>query len=299
MPEEVSGGIAEALEWAKALTTAAAELVEIDDVRVAVLADGVDSWRTEIIDTEQYRPHRRRKAGKYAVRDVPSFIEYVKRHSTAATVAWADTEGGLRCVLNGHEPALTAEIDELDEPVDHSRAGWEDHVVTLQRQRTRGFAAWMAHNEKWLTQQQFAEFLEQRLGEIHEPAGAALLEVAEFFQAHTSINVVSARKLSNGQVQMQYTEEIKESGGANGDTKVPTEFTLVLRPYMDSHPREEGQPDTDQFVTSARLYYRLQQGKVTFMFRLAEEFLLQLEGVHNAAIERVRAETGVPVLLQG
>jgi len=292
--DEVSGGIAEALEWAQSLTLAAADISEIDGVRVAVLADGDGAWSTEIIDTEQYRDHPRRKKGTVVVRDVPSFIEYVLRHRSEATVAWADTEGGIRCVLNDHEPT---DVD-LD-GVDAGRAGWGDHVVTLKRKRTRGFAAWMDHNEKWLAQQQFAEFLEQRLGEIHEPAGADLLEVAQFFQAHTAITVVSARKLSNGQVQMQYTEEIKESGGVNGDTKVPTEFTLVLRPYMDSEPREEGQVDTDQFVTSARLYYRLAQGKVTFMFRLAEEFLLQLDGVHNAAIERVRERTDIPVLLAG
>ena len=298
MAPETNTGIEGALDYAAGLALAGAELRELDGIHVAVLPGSDGAWRTEIIDTEAYRANPRRKRGSVVTRDVGSFIEYVQRHKSEATIAWADTAGGIRCVLNDHGPS-DASDPATNGIGDSSSAGWGDHVVTLKRQQTRGFAAWMLYNEQWLTQQQFAEFLEQRLGEIHEPAGADLLEVSQFFQAHTAITVVSARKLQNGQVQMQYSEEIKESGGVTGDTKVPTEFTLVLRPYMDSEPREKGQPDTDQFVTMARLYYRLTQGKVAFMFRLAEEFLLQLDGVNNAAIERVRAETGIPVLLVG
>lgn len=292
-------------EHAVALVTelgaAVAGIKTVDGVPVVVLPDGGgERWRAEVVDVEKYQPHPRRKTGILVARDVDSFITYINRHKTVATVAWADTGGGIRCVLNSHEPAQAPVIEEIGvTPLDIARPGWGDHVVVLRREETPGFAAWTTLNGVELTQQQFAEFLEDRIGEITDPSGGELLEVATFFQAHTAIAYTSARQLSNGQVQLQYVEEIKESAGKNGETKVPTEFKILLRPYRDAPPGEEGKPDPNQFIVAAKLRYRLRDQGVRFVFKLSEDIETQLDGVHNAAIERVRAETDVPVLLAG
>lgn len=288
----MGNGLEGALRFVTGLGAAAEAIRAVQGVPVVVLPDGDGAWRTDVIDLERYQPHPRRKTGSPVVRDVASFIEYVNRHKTEATLAWADSGGWMRCVLNDHEGAILEGAG-----LDDGAAGWQDHTVTMRRERTRGFEAWWSHNGKWLTQQEFAEFLEDRIPEIHAPAGADLLEIATFFQANTAVNFTSARQLSNGQVQMQYVEKIEESGGRNGDTKVPTEFTLVLRPYMDALKAEDGKPEPNQFVAAAKLRYRLEQGKVKFMFKLSEDFLVQLDGIHQAAIAHVREETGVPVLL--
>lgn len=279
-----------------AIGAAAADLHEVDGVSVAVLPDGEGNWRIEPVDVEKYQEHPRRKAGTVTAREVGSFIAYVNRQKTPATLAWADGAGGIRAFINDHAPAA----DSIDgDPLDVGQPGWRDHVAVLKREQTTAYKAWIGHNGRDLTQQQFADFLEDRITEIIEPAGADLLEIATFFQSNTQVAFTSGKQLHNGQVELNYTEQMEERGGRAGQTKVPTEFVILLRPYKDAPAPAEGDPDVEQFVVRARLRWRVQGQKVTFRFHLGEELELHMDGIHNAAIERVRAEAAIPVLLAG
>lgn len=268
----------------------------VDGVHVAVLPHDAEQWELKVVDIDAQLAHPRRKRGAFVVRDVASFIAYINRHKSDAATVWADNAGGMTAYLNDHEPTPTIGTSEANA----GAAGWRDHSVKLRREQTPGYAAWVKASGVELTQKQFAEFLEDRIGEITNPDGADLLEVATFFQAHTKIGITSARNLSNGEIQLHYTEEEDKSVG---DTQIPTEFSILMRPYRDSSPVSEpgsaAAPDPDQFITSAKLRYRLHGPAVTFLFKLHEDFAAQIDGVHQAAIARVRAETDVPVLLAG
>lgn len=268
----------------------------VDGVHVAVLPHDAEQWELKVVDVDAQLAHPRRKRGAFVVRDVASFIAYINRHKSGAATAWADNAGGMTAYLNDHYPAELG----AESLGDIAFAGWRDHTVRLRREQTPGYAAWIAASGHELTQKQFAEFLEDRIGEITNPDGADLLEVATFFQAHTKIGITSARNLSNGQIQLHYTEEEDKSVG---DTQIPTEFSILMRPYRDSSPvstpGSAAAPDPDQFITTAKLRYRLHGPAVTFVFKLHEDFAAQIDGVHQAAIARVRAETGIPVLLAG
>lgn len=255
-------------------------------INLVVLPREGGQWEVETIDLEQYAAHPRRQKGAIKVRDVASFVAYIQRHNDIGTIAFAGTDGIITAVLNHHEPVDLAEGD----------AGWRDHTVTLERELHTAFKAWTQRNNAWLSQEQFAEFLETRMGEIITPAGAELFEIAEFFQANTSIGFSSSKLLSNGRVQLHYTEDIAATGGKEGDKQVPTEFTIQLRPYRDSKPPEAGQPDHEQFIVKAKLRYRLQQGKVSFMFILGEELESFMDALHDDVIREVAEATGITVL---
>lgn len=255
-------------------------------IATAVLPSEGGDWKVETLDFERYQQHPRRKAGTITVRTVDSLIAYTKRQTEPGTIGFADSNGGIKVVINHHDAFELVAGD----------AGWRDHVVTLERERTTAYKAWIGRNEQPMKQTEFAEFLERRMGEIVAPNGADLLEVAKFFQSNTTVGFSSGRQLHNGQVQLHYVENIEEHGGAAGDVTVPTEFTLLLRPYKDSTVPAEGQPDPEQFVVGAKLRWRVERNAVTFWFSLGEELEAFMEGLHNAAIARVESETGVTVL---
>lgn len=272
MPEVILGG-----EWREIFTEgkAAKPVHDVEGVPVIVLPDGDGEWRHEVVDVEKHLANPRRKRGSVVVRDVASFIAYVKRHQTESTIAAATDEGDIVAVLDHHAPGPDGE------------AGWGEHSVQLHRPRTTAFKAWVATDRKPLTQVQFAEFLEERIGEIVAPDGADLIRVAQTFTASKKINFSQAHRLDNGQMQAQYVEELEGgASGAGGTLQVPTAFDLLLQPYRDS----------ESFPISAALRWRLNEGRLTFTFLLSEVLEQRLEEIHDEAIDEVESATGVTVL---
>lgn len=238
----------------------------------------------QIVDFERFLPNPRRATGTVEVRDVESFTKIVNRFKTPACVAYAHEDGVIVAVVNDHvtgEPA------------------WRDHRIVLDRPVTKAFAAWQhAFAQGGMTQQQFATFLEDRLSEIAEPPGADLLEIAQEFRASRSLKFRQQHRLSNGQQQVEYVEELEGGGGREGKITMPEEVTVVVAPYRDSA--------VITFI--ARVRWTLADQAVRFSLVPVEgkrtrpdglEILgLQdaLEGLHDDAIEQVVRETGVLVV---
>lgn len=242
-----------------------------EDVRLVVRPDADGASLADVFDLERYAGEPRRAAGNVTVRDVASFIEYVKRHKSAATVIFADAEGGMRAVFNHH--------------AEGQAAGWRDLSAMLVRPRTPAFAAWMTAAKGAMDQVAFANFLEERLGDIAEPSGASLLDTAEHFRAHTIVRFRSQQRLRDGQTQVEYIEQVE--GGAEGDGKLtlPDRLTVVLQPFRDS----------ESFPVRARLRWRVEERRVRFSVLFDDTLLDELEKVYEAAIEQVAKETGAPV----
>ena len=85
-----------------------------------------------------------------------------------------------------------------------------------------------------------------------------MLDMATTIQAKTDINFSSAKRLQNGQVQLQYTETIDARAGANGALEIPKEFTLGLRIFKNG----------GGYRLKARLKYRLNAGTLKFWYEL-------------------------------
>lgn len=242
-----------------------------EDVRLVVRPDADGASRGDVFDLERYADNPRRAVGNVTLRDIASFTEYVKRHKSAATVIFADDEGGMRAVFNhhGHE----------QEP------GWRDLTAMLVRPRTPAFEAWMRAAKGAMDQVAFANFLEERLGDIADPDGASLLDTAEHFRAHTIVRFRSQQRLRDGQTQLEYIEQVE--GGAEGDGKLtmPDLLTVMLQPFRDG-PR---------FAVQARLRWRVEERRVRFSVLFDDALLDELEQVYADAMEAVAHDTEVPV----
>lgn len=209
-----------------------------------------------VIDIEKHRDtyldRPRRKTGTTTVHDADSFITYVAKHGLPNTEIYADvTTSRLVAVINAHDQAFVDSASEGD-------AGWGDHRLVLQLHKTPAWTAWAKLDRNLLSQVAFAEHVEERLVDFRSPPGADMLEVAQTFQATRSAAFESSHRLSNGQVQIGYREELDAKAGKKGQVAVPTDFALQLVPY------EGGQA----YKVDARFRYRLADGALTVGYLL-------------------------------
>jgi uncharacterized protein YfdQ (DUF2303 family) len=136
--------------------------------------------------------------------------------------------------------------------------GWRDHRAVFTAEYTPEFDRWLKNNAVAKSQTEFAEFIEDNFADITEPAAQQLLDVASTIQATTGINFASAKRLQDGQVQLQYTETIDARAGANGALQIPKDFSLGLRIFKNG----------GGYKLRARLKYRLNSGTVKFWYEL-------------------------------
>ena len=110
--------------------------------------------------------------------------------------------------------------------------------------------------------------------------------MATTIQAKTDINFSSAKRLQNGQVQLQYTENIDARAGANGALEIPKEFALGLRIFKNG----EG------YKIKARLKYRLHSGAIKFWYEL-DRVERAIEDAFGGYVDIAREKSGFVVLL--
>lgn len=253
-------------------------LDHIDGLHLSVLPSGDGAWAVGVEDLEEKLPHPREKRGGRSFTSADSFIAYVNRQKTDATVVYAAESGVLTAIIDDHQAA--------SEP--DSKAGWGRHVAKLERPLTLAWKAWRERSGKPMSQEGFAEFLETRMRDIGEPDGATLFELVRFFQASKSISFKSSRRLDNGEVQFTYDEEVSGGSVRAGETSVPTTFVVALSRYRDDEPAP----------FEVRLRWRLNGPELTFTFLFDEDEVEQaIEDAELTTRARVETECEVPVYL--
>lgn len=233
-----------------------------------------DDSHVEIVDVERFQDEPNRKRGQLNFHDIDSFIHYVNKHKSPKTLTLVDlTRASILAALDHHGP---------DTP------GWGEHQARYEPRWTPAWTAWTGFDDKWQTQQDFAEFLEDRLGEIATPDGAQLLEIAQNLRMKLNVRFDSSKVLSNGTVQLTYHEELESAGGAKGDLKVPEYFTLVLKPFDDAAPVH--------IEARLRITPPSRDGEVRFMFKMGEQVRRVKEDQIAAMVARVEEATDLVVL---
>lgn len=181
-----------------------------------------------------------------------------------ASTLWADVEHArLTVVINDHE-----QTGEDSEP-GTGLAEWADHRATLQLAHTAEWVAWTSHNDKNMTQVAFAEFLEERIRDVIEPAGAALLEVSRTLQATTSANFKQATSTHSGETTLVWEENVTATAGRTGKADVPREFRLGLVPFVGGNV----------VAVDGLFRYRVRDGRLELGYRL-----LNVQDVLRAAV---------------
>jgi len=161
----------------------------------------------------------------------------------------------------------TVDYDGKDQP------RWGDHKATLQSVVTPEWAAFMAVNEKWLSQLDFAEFIETWNHVVTDPDSAEIVEIAMNLQGSSSGTFASKINRHNGAVTLNYQEDINTSG----QVRVPTTIGLYIAPFEHS-----------SFQTVAvSLRFRINEGSPKFQL-----VIQNAERIEQEALRKTFAEVG-------
>lgn len=188
-------------------------------------------------------------AQKVTVKSLDAFVAYYARFAMTRSVIFADDFAGQ----------LVGIIDYHDAPAGNTTEAapnWCRHTVTFAPPQTESFVDWCRANGTWLSQDAFADHVDDRADDFVAPKGAQMLAIATRFKATKSVKFESGKNLQSGDIQLVFIEETS----AKGNIDVPATFTIQLQPFRNSNVA---------YKLDAKLRYRISEGgALSLMYRL-------------------------------
>ncbi|HWH83200.1 MAG TPA: DUF2303 family protein [Burkholderiaceae bacterium] len=228
----------------------------------------------EVHDLERLFPVPARKKGTIEFRDAGSFCRAVKDSAEG---------GATKLYGNPRTPSFKAVFN------DHgSEPGWQDHIATYACPLSIEWKTWMGNNKKQVNQEVFAQFIEDNSPDCAVPSAADMIEISRTLEAKKKVNFASGIRLSNGQTELTYEEEVTGTA-AKGRLTIPEIFTLGI-PVLEGGPR---------YAVEARLRYRIADGgKLTLWYDLLRPHKV-LEDAAAEVWKLIEDTTGFKVLNGG
>ena len=238
-----------------ALTAKALKLKEVAGIPFLVL-DGAQDTKS----LERFLPKPQRRSGCTYVQDQAGFITIFDRYKNDdSTMVYADRKKGwFKAVFNDHSPQDT---------------GWRDHVCAYACEKSNEWNAWLNKDGVKMTQEEFAQFIEQNLVDIVDPSRAHMLEISRELVARKSANFSSSIRLSNGSHQFSYDEDIKGSI-KSGKLKVPETFKIGIPVFLND----------PCYGINARLRCRIKDKSLQMWYEL-----IRPHGVYEDAFNEIHA----------
>lgn len=214
-----------------------------------------------------------RKRGAIAYRDAASFCRAVAEQITPAT----------RLYGNQQTPSFAAVFNDH-----HTDAGWRDHTATYACPLSVEWKTWTGANKRPMAQEAFAQFIEDNAPDCVSPDAATMIEISRTLEAKKKVNFASAIRLSNGESELSYEEEI--SGTASkGKIKVPETFSIGIA-VLEGGPR---------YAVHARLRYRIADKGVLSLWYDLDRPHKVLEDAVKEVWSSIETETGLSVFNGG
>jgi|SRR5215471_4792168 len=232
-------------------------------------------WVT--LDETSRRSNPERPTGSIQVYDPVSFMLALAQRQDSAypLVAYADDGPKvLAAVLNDDKG---------------NAAGWRDYRVKMIQRRTPEWEEWLRPdlNERPLSQEMFAEILEDRASQVVDPDAATMLEIAQTLQGTLKADWTAGHRLQSGARQLKWAETVNATAGEAGTLEIPASFVVRLPMFM-------GAPLTD-----VRIMFRFRIGPpLKLMYKVIDADRLEREAF-EAAVTQVREAAGAPVIILG
>lgn len=207
-----------------------------------------------------------------------SFIDYIRTFKSPTAICKASLGGNqIVAYLDYHGAAQTGvAVGAVPNRL--------QHTVTLMCPFDRDYAKWRkAFNGGKFDQRELAEFIEDMIHTISEPAAADLLEAVADLNIDRQVRFKSVRNERNGNLSIAY-EEMDAASPGQGTISLPEHIVIVLPIFQGAVAVQ----------LKVRLRYRLDKGAIVF--------LMSVPGLDNeeriafrSIGEKVREDTNTPV----
>jgi hypothetical protein len=240
----------------------ALEPCNIYAVRTITGYETIDLTKEEVLRNAGY--NRERPVARYAFYTVDSFVTYANgifaRRDEDGTPA-KNVKSGLFQPLRVHAMCMADEtVFTIRLIFDAQPNQWGDIVADLVLHKSAEAERWERVSGKYLIQKDFAEFCELNLQSFSSPAAATILEIAQTFQAKTTVDFASAVRLSNGAFKLKREEKVEATAGERADLIIPEELRLALPLFKYGKTYE----------VRGRLRYRIMEGSVRLSVLLVD-----------------------------
>ena len=226
----------------------------------------------KVDDLERLRDRPWRIRQNITLDDAASFCEYFKSFKKDTSRLLASEKNQMfKAIMDYHNNA---------------GASWCSHIATYTCPKSKEWNVWVASSGKQMSQQQFAEFIEDNLPDIREPASAKMLEISKSLEAKKSVKFASSVRLDNGAVEFMYEENI--SGTAKkGKLEVPDHFKIGVPVFVKGKAYE----------VKARFRYRIGEGgDLSMWYDLHRPHKIE-EDAFKTVLEEIKKGTGTDVLM--
>jgi uncharacterized protein YfdQ (DUF2303 family) len=225
---------------------------------------------SKLEDLESMLDKPLRRKGNTSLRDPESFGRFIREEATNQTRIYGNLkEGRFKAVFNDHKGD--------GEPI----AGWRDYTAAYTCPTSTEWQTWKAKSGVQMNQVQFAQFIEDNLPDIAQPPAAEMLEVSRTLEAKKKVNFAQGIRLSNGQNELTYEEQIEGSAG-KGKFKIPEEFVIGI-PVLEGGLR---------YAVNCRLRYRIGDGgNLTMWYEIIRAHKIMEDAIH-AVWKDIEEKTG-------
>jgi hypothetical protein len=198
----------------------------------------------------EHRTRPERRTGTAAFLELGSFTEHVVRFADKDSVVFADKGRGTS------PPSFTAVLDYHPAGA-KSDARFSTHRSSYAPPLSQEWLAWKANDGKWLSQDEFSVFLEERVLDVVTVAtppkegtlvdrfakalgvtfadAARLMNLAQGLSVAVDMKVSLARNLSSGEAQLSFTEEHKTQSSGK-EVSVPKAFAIGIPVFQAGQP---------------------------------------------------------------
>jgi len=212
-------------------------------------------------------PIRKKDARKF--RTTADFIAYVNRFK----------EGESSIYASGW--TVEAEIDHRG-PAGTLVHG--DHTASIVYETTTALKRWLESNAKELTQQAFADLIEERAVDVVVPDSASMIEIAQTLHVSRNSAVTSVtRQGANHHLVFSNEQKVRTAN----DADIPSRFEIRLRPFLGSDATVE---------LDARLRVSMRSDKPAFIYELQDYQDRMLETL-RVQVAMIAEATGLPAYI--
>jgi uncharacterized protein YfdQ (DUF2303 family) len=225
-------------------------------------------------DEELEAPFRLKQT--VTVYDPKSFVDYFTDYCNEDSRIFADLQApSIVGVIDYHLAGAGTE--------DGTEPRWTAHRLVYKFRHTTEWRTWTEKNRVGMKQIEFARFIEDNLPDITHPPHADMLQVSRTMEAKKNVSFSSGVRLQNGELQLQYQEEIRGTA-AQGTLEIPEVFKLRIAPFEGS----------DLYVVDARFRYTIKENSLTLWYELVRPHKIVDDAV-NKVVEAIRQGVTNPI----